>query len=203
MSARDGRDVVLALPPSAPRMPRNRLAQWLGRSVLRLGGWRMAGEFPDLPKLVLIAAPHSSNWDGYWGIAAKLALGVRLSILGKHSLFRIPLLGPLLRWQGVIPVDRSSAHGTVQQAVELIRGSERIWYALAPEGTRKPVPKWKSGFLKIATEAGVPILMAYFHYPEKTIGIAGLYFPTGDAEADMAAIRARYRPWQGKHHGTD
>ena len=92
--ARDN-DVVLALPPSAPRMPRNRFLEGLGRGVLRLGGWRMVGAFPDLPKFVLIAAPHSSNWDGVWGVAVKLAMGVKLSILGKDALVKLPLFGPL------------------------------------------------------------------------------------------------------------
>jgi 1-acyl-sn-glycerol-3-phosphate acyltransferase len=77
-----------------------------------------------------------------------------------------------------------------------------MWFALTPEGTRKRVEKWKGGFLKIAHQAQVPILMAYFHYPEKTIGIGDVYYPTGDAEVDMAAIRAWYRPWQGKNRGT-
>ena len=84
----------------------------------------------------------------------------------------------------------------------MIRQSDRMWFALTPEGTRKRVDKWKGGFLKIAQQAQVPILMAYFHYPEKTIGIGEVYYPTGDMDADMAAIRAWYRPWQGKNRGT-
>ena len=89
-------DVVLALPPNAPRMPRNRFIESLGRAILRAFGWRMVGGFPDIPKAVVIAAPHSSNWDGFWGFAAKLGLGLKLSIFGKHSLMAIPLLGRLL-----------------------------------------------------------------------------------------------------------
>ncbi|KAF1708494.1 acyltransferase [Pseudoxanthomonas sangjuensis] len=184
-----------------PRVRPNRFARWLGRSVLRLGGWRVVGEFPDLPKLVIIAAPHSSNWDGIWGMAAKIALGVRVHVLGKAQLFWWPL-GPILRKLGAVPIDRSAAHGTVGQAIDLISGSERIWYTLAPEGTRKRVEKWKSGFLKIARGAGVPVLMVYFHYPERIIGIGDLYWPTDDAAADMARIREWYRPWMGKNRGT-
>lgn len=184
-----------------PRVKPNRFTRWLGRTLLRLGGWRVAGGFPDLPKLVIIAAPHSSNWDGIWGMAAKLALGLRIHVLGKDALFFWPL-GPILRRLGAVPIDRSAAHGTVGQAIELIGSSERIWYTLAPEGTRKKVEKWKSGFLKIAHGAGVPVLMVYFHYPEKTIGIGDLYWTTGDEAADMAAIRQWYRPWVGKNHDT-
>ncbi|MCA0392595.1 MAG: lysophospholipid acyltransferase family protein [Proteobacteria bacterium] len=194
-------DVVPPLPPSAPRVKPNAFTRWLGRSVLRLGGWRLVGPLPDVSKLVLIAAPHSSNWDGIWGFAAKLALGFEVRLLGKAQLFWWPL-GPLLRRLGVIPVDRSSPHGTVQQAVEMIRRSERIWYALAPEGTRKRVERWKTGFWKIAHEAQVPILPAYFHYPDKRIGVGPLFATTGDMAADIAALRAWYRPWIGRNRGT-
>ncbi|MDH5828991.1 lysophospholipid acyltransferase family protein [Luteimonas sp. M1R5S18] len=196
-----GNDVVPPLPPSAPRVRPNPFTRWLGRAILRLGGWHVAGSLPDLPKLVLIAAPHSSNWDGVWGFAAKLALGFEVRVLGKAQLFWWPL-GPVLRRLGVIPIDRSSPQGTVGQAVAMIRASERIWYALAPEGTRKPVERWKSGFWKIAHEAQVPILPAYFHYPERRIGIGPLFHTSGDMAADIAALRAWYAPWMGKHRGT-
>ena len=108
----------------------------------------------------------------------------------------------VLRRLGVVPLDRSSPQGTVGQAVAMIQGSERIWFALAPEGTRKPVQQWKAGFLKIAHGAGVPVLMAYFHYPERIIGIGALFHPTGDPKADMVAVRQWYRPWMGKNRGT-
>ena len=195
-------DIVPPLPPSAPRVRPNAPARWIGRTVLRLGGWRLTGEFPDLPKLVLIAAPHSSNWDGVWGFAAKLALGLEIRVLGKAQLFRWPL-APLMRRLGVIPIDRSAPQGTVGQAVALIQRSERIWYALAPEGTRKRVERWKTGFWKIAHQAQVPILPAYFHYPERRIGLGEPFHTTGDMEADLAALRAWYGPWQGRNRGTE
>ncbi len=193
------------LPPIPPNMPQvpatRRFSRWLGRTILRLGGWRVIGTLPDIPRLVLIAAPHSSNWDGIWGMAAKMALGFDARILGKDSLFWWPL-SVVLRRLGVIPLDRSKPQGVVEQSIELIRQSPQLWFALAPEGTRKPVQQWKAGFLKIAHGAGVPVLMAYFHYPDRTIGIGPLFHTTGDLPADMAAIRAWYRPWQGKNRGT-
>ena len=190
------------VPPNMPLVPpQRRFSRWFGRTVLRLGGWRVVGTIPDLPKLVLIAAPHSSNWDGIWGMAAKMALGFDARILGKDSLFWWPL-SVVLRRLGVIPLDRSNPQGVVEQSIELIRQSPQLWFALAPEGTRKPVQQWKAGFLKIAHGAGVPVLMAYFHYPDRTIGIGPLFHTTGDLPADMAAIRAWYRPWQGKNRGT-
>ena len=194
-------EVVPPLPPNAPRVKPSAFTRWIGRSVLRLGGWRVVGPLPDVPKLVLIAAPHSSNWDGIWGFAAKLALGFEVKVLGKAQLFWWPL-GALLRRLGVIPIDRSSPQGTVGQAVDMIRRSERIWYAITPEGTRRRVEKWKSGFWKIAHEAQVPILPAYFHYPDRRIGIGPLFATSGDMAADIAALRAWYAPWIGKNRGT-
>ena len=193
--------VALALPPSAPRVRPNRFTRWLGRSVLRLGGWRMVGAFPDIPRLVLIAAPHSSNWDGLWGFAAKLAMGLDIKVLGKHQLFWWPL-GAILGRLGVIAVDRSAARGVTEQMATLIVQSDKLWFALAPEGTRKLVTRWKTGFWKIAKGAGVPVVPAYFHYPDKTIGIGPPFALSDNMAADIARIRAWYRPWQGKHHGT-
>ncbi|RNF83932.1 lysophospholipid acyltransferase family protein [Montanilutibacter psychrotolerans] len=194
--------VVLRLPPNVPRVRPNRFIRWLARSMLRLGGWRMAGTFPDLPKIVLIGAPHSSNWDGVWGFAAKVALGLDIKILGKDSLFKVPVVGALLRHLGVIPVDRNKPQGVVEQAAQMIRDADRLWFGLAPEGTRKPVERWKTGFWKIAKAADVPVLPAYFHYPDKTIGIGEPFTLSDDMAADVARIRAWFRPWQGKHHGT-
>ena len=192
-----------AIPANMPQLPQQRrFSRWLGRTVLRLGGWRVTGTLPDIPRLVLIAAPHSSNWDGIWGMAAKMALGFDARVLGKDALFWWPL-SIVLRRLGVIPLDRSRPQGVVEQAIDLIRSSPKMWFALAPEGTRKPVEKWKSGFLKIAHGAGVPVLMAYFHYPQKTIGIGPLFHTSGDLDADMAAVRDWYRPWQGKNRGTE
>lgn len=184
-----------------PRVKPIAFVRWLGRTILRLGGWRIRGPLPDLAKAVVIAAPHSSNWDGLWGLAAKMALGVEARILGKDKLFWWPL-GAVLRRLGVVPLDRSSPQGTVGQAVAMIRDSERIWFALAPEGTRKPVQEWKSGFIRIARMAQVPIVPAYFHYPEKVIGFGAPFHTSGDDVADMAAIRQWYRPWVGRNRGT-
>ncbi|WP_460731200.1 lysophospholipid acyltransferase family protein [Lysobacter tyrosinilyticus] len=197
----DHNPTVLPLPPNAPRVKSSALARWIGRTMLRLGGWRMTGEFPDIPKLVLIGAPHSSNWDGIWGMAAKMALGLDIRILGKDSLFKVPVMGFFLRRLGVMPVDRSAAHGVVEQSAAMIRRADQFWYGLAPEGTRKPVERWKTGFWKIAKAAQVPVLPAYFHYGHKIIGIG----PTFDLGDDMAADMTRIREWyrgvsKGKLH---
>jgi 1-acyl-sn-glycerol-3-phosphate acyltransferase len=194
-------DVVLVLPPNVPRTPSRPWLRKLARGLLRLGGWRMVGRFPDLEKVVLIGAPHSSNWDGIWGYLAKFALGLDLHVLAKRELFWWPL-GTVLRRLGVIPVDRAAARGLIEQVVERFEREERFWLGIAPEGTRKRVERWKPGFWKIASAAGVPVLPAYFHYPDKVIGIGEPFQLSGDMDADIARIRAWYAPWQGKHHGV-
>ena len=209
VEAVNGIEAVKSPTPVIPPMPEallqvpasRRFSRWLGRSILQLGGWRMVAPMPTEGRAVVIFAPHSSNWDGIWGLAAKLGMGVDARILAKSQLFWWPL-GVLLRRIGVVPLDRSAPQGTVGQAVALIQRSERIWYVLAPEGTRKRVTEWKGGFLKIAHQAGVPVIPAYIHYPEKIIGFGPAYRTTGDFDADMKAIRDFYRPWQGKNRGT-
>jgi len=192
---------VPVVPAAVPQRKGAAFSRWLGRSILRLGGWHIRGPVPDLAKAVVIAAPHSSNWDGLWGLAAKMALGLEARILGKDKLFWWPL-SVVLRRLGVVPLDRSSPQGTVGHAVAMIRGSEQVWYALAPEGTRKQVTEWKGGFLKIARMADVPIIPAYFHYPEKVIGFGPVFHTSGDDAADMVAIRQWYRQWMGRNRGT-
>ncbi len=203
MSVRDtDTDIVLPLPPNAPRVRPNALTRWLGRSILKLGGWRVVGTWPDVRKLVLIAAPHSSNWDGIFGFAAKMAMGLEVKVLGKRELFWWPL-GPILRRLGVIGVDRNAARGVVEQVAAMIREHDgKLWFVIAPEGTRKPVERWKTGFWKIASSASVPVLPVYFHYPDKIIGVGELFHLSDDMAADIATLRDWYRPWQGKHRRT-
>jgi 1-acyl-sn-glycerol-3-phosphate acyltransferase len=188
------------LPANVPQYPPSLFAA-LCRGILRLAGWRLAGEFPNVPKLVVIAAPHSSNWDAIIGMLFKVGLRLQVRFIGKREAFVWPL-GPILRALDGIPIDRSAAHGVVETIQHEFATHERFWFALAPEGTRKQVQKWKSGFWHIARAAGVPILPVYFHYPEKTLGIGPLFHPGADANADMARIREFYRPWQGRNRGT-
>ncbi|TKS53143.1 acyltransferase [Luteimonas yindakuii] len=195
-------DLLIPVPPNVPRVKPNRFTRWLARTILRIGGWRVVGELPDVSRLVLIGAPHSSNWDGLWAFSAKVALGLDVRVLGKDSLFRVPGLGWLLHRLGVIPVDRSAASGVVLQAAQLLRTRERLWYGLAPEGTRKRVERWKPGFWKIAKAANVPILRMYLHYPDRVVGFGPLFHPGTDLATDMAELREWYRPWIGKNRGT-
>lgn len=188
------------LPPVPPHVPRWR-GRWiwrvLGHIVVYCSGWRVTGTFPDAPRAVVIAAPHSSAWDGVFGIAAAMALGIRPTWMAKDSLFHGPL-GWVLRQLGAVATDRSNPNGVVGQTVAALRQAPQMWLVLAPEATRRPVAKWRTGFYHIALGAGVPILPVYFHYPERRIGIADLFHPTGDMDADLQALYTVYAPWKGK-----
>ena len=198
--ARSSAPMQVTIPAIAPRTG-SALGRWFGRTILRLGGWRITGAFPAEARVVIIAAPHSSAWDAVWGLAAKLAMSLKIEFMAKHELFWWPL-GPLLRSFGAIPTDRHSAHGVVGDTVARFAQREVLWLVLAPEGTRRRVEHWRSGFWHIARDAGVPVVCVYFHYPERTIGVGPTLAMSGDRAADMARVRAFYAPWQGKRRGT-
>jgi 1-acyl-sn-glycerol-3-phosphate acyltransferase len=192
--------LALPLPPTVPQFRQNAWRR-LCAALLHACGWRLAGTMPDRAKLVMIAAPHSSWWDGVWGLILKSALGLNVSFMAKRELFAGPL-GWLLRRAGGIPIERKESSGVVEQMTDRFAQSERLWLGIAPEGTRKRVTKWKNGFWHIARNAGVPILPVYFDYPSRTIGFGPLFEPTADLAADLAALHAFYAPWRGKHRGT-
>jgi 1-acyl-sn-glycerol-3-phosphate acyltransferase len=160
--------------------------------MLGLRGWRVEGEIPDLPKMVMIVAPHTSNWDFLAGLWVKLALRIDARFVAKHTLFRWPI-GPVLRWLGGIPVDRTAATAFVKETARAFRQSGRMVLVVTPEGTRQRTERWKSGFYRIATEADVPILIAGFDYPRRVVFFGPLFQPTGDYETDLEAIRSHYR----------
>jgi 1-acyl-sn-glycerol-3-phosphate acyltransferase len=194
--------LALLADPQVPAMGPNlqrahgRIAAWLGRTAMALSGWRFEGEVPDVRKLVLIVAPHTSNWDFLVGLQAKLALRLGGVFIGKHTLFRWPL-GVFMRWIGGIPVDRNAAAGFASGVARELREAERMTVVLAPEGTRKRVEQWKSGFYRIAHEAGVPILPCGFDYPRKVVFFKPLFHTTGDYEKDLARLRSYFRPEMG------
>lgn len=169
----------------------NRLTALIGRGVLRLGGWRIEGGLPEVPRQLVIVAPHTSNWDFVIGIAAVFALRLDAHWVGKHTLFK-GLLGPIMRWFGGLPVDRRKSHGAVGQLVDEFRGRERLFLGMTPEGTRSRVARWKTGFYHVAREAEVPLVPIGFDYRRKQVCIF-LPFPlTGDLDADLARLQVLF-----------
>ncbi|MEM6512533.1 MAG: lysophospholipid acyltransferase family protein [Pseudomonadota bacterium] len=164
----------------------------IARLILRLGGWEILGARPKEPQGVIIAYPHTSNWDGFWALTCKVALKLNdVRFFGKHSLFWFPL-GNLLRALGGIPLDRKRAGGAVQQAVDLLAQGEPMLFALAPEGTRSKRDHWKNGFYRIAMEADVPVTLALLDFGKRRIGLSATLKMTGDVEHDLARLREEY-----------
>lgn len=190
----------MTLPALGPKLPArgNRFSKGLGAWLLVRLGWRLAGDIPDVAKAVLIVVPHTSNWDFVVGVAAMLGLGLRISWLGKHTLFRAPL-GRAMRWLGGVPVNRHKAAGVVEQSVVAFAQHEQFLLGLAPEGTRSKVTHWRRGFYHIALSAGVPILPVAFDYAQRTIVLGKLLHPSGRWDDDAATLADFYRCTIGKN----
>jgi len=165
--------------------------------ILRVTGWKVVGPLPSIRKYVIIAAYHTSNWDFVIGICAAFMLRIRAYWIGKDSLFRPPF-DRLFRWIGGIPINRKQSQKMVDRIIQVFDEHKDMIIALAPEGTRKKLPYWKSGFYHIALGAGIPIVLAFIDYPSKSCGIGEVFYPTGDMEADMKQIRAFYSRFMGR-----
>ncbi len=167
--------------------------------ILRLLGWRIIGQVPDhLKKGVAIIAPHTSNWDFILGVLGIYTHKVSLNFLAKDSIFRFPF-GGLLRAMGGIPVDRSKNTNLVDQIVAEFGKREVLRLALAPEGTRSKVTRWKTGFYHMAHKAGVPIVLTAIDYKTKSLFVGEVFYPTGNLEVDLAHIQDYYKDKYGKY----
>ncbi len=166
--------------------------------LMRRAGWRVEGQPPALPKYVIVGAPHTSNWDFLLMLGVIFTVQIEPYWLGKHTAFRWPL-GGLFRWLGGIPVDRRKANGLVSQLVEIFHASERLVLVIAPEGSRRKVHTWKTGFYHIARGAQAPLALVSLDYARKVVGFGPVLTPTGDLEADMKEIRTFFAQATGKY----
>jgi 1-acyl-sn-glycerol-3-phosphate acyltransferase len=173
-----------------------------GASVLflKITGWKVEGRLaPEASKSILIAAPHTSNWDLPYTLMVAFALRLTPYWMGKHSLFKAPF-GGIMQWLGGIPVQRSQTNNLVAASAEAIRAADGpLQLIVPPEGTRSKTRYWKTGYYYIALAADVPIVMAYMDYSSRRSGLGPIFKPTGNADADMAAIKAFYAPFKGKN----
>lgn len=178
----------------------NTLLRGFSIAFLRLTGWKIEGSLPpDGQKSVLIAAPHTSNWDLPYTLMVAFVLRLNIYWMGKEQIFKPPFRG-LMMWLGGIPVRRESSNNLVAASVQAIRDADGpLQLVVPPEGTRSKVRYWKTGFYYIATGAGVPIVLAYMDYERKLSGLGPVFHPSGDLEADMARIQAFYAPFKGKN----
>ncbi|MEW6400743.1 MAG: lysophospholipid acyltransferase family protein [Chloroflexota bacterium] len=158
---------------------------------LRLLGWRVEGRLPDIPKFIVIGAPHTSNWDFVLFLALAFSLRANPKYMGKAELFRWPFSG-FFRWCGGIPVDRSKSTGLVEQTVEAMNQAKEFILVITPEGTRGKVRAWKSGFYHIAKQAGIPIALGFIDRPRKAVGIGPTVTLTEEMDADIRSIQSFY-----------
>lgn len=177
-------------PELGDQLPRHQLPRWqkLSRWLLARLGWRLVGDIPNSRQLVIAVAPHTSNWDFVLTMATSLALGLQIRFLGKASIFVGPL-GRVLRTFGGFPVQRDSAHGVVGQLVEAFAREPQLILGLAPEGTRRKVPQFRSGFWQIAKGAQVPILALGIDFKLRAIVVGPLLQPSDDFVADCQRLR--------------
>ncbi|BCR26707.1 lysophospholipid acyltransferase family protein [Aquipseudomonas alcaligenes] len=178
-------------------LPPNPLIEWIGRTALKLMGWRIEGELPRLDKFVAIGAHHTSNWDFVIFIALKFVLRLNARWFGKHSIFRWPFGGLMRSWGG-IPIQRHLSLNMVEQAIQGFRDNREFILVLSPEGTRRKVERWKMGFYHIALGAGVPIVPGALDFANRRVVIGAPFQPTGDAEADLQVLLAFFRPYVPK-----
>ena len=172
------------------------MLRWLATRIIRVSGWTVVGGVPEVPRAVFIAAPHTSNWDGFWLLMYKISMEVEVRFLAKHTLFWWPL-GPILTALGALPIDRDNPAAIVPQLIAAFKSENQLFLALAPEGTRKWMPYWKTGFYRIAESAGVPIVLAFIDYKTKRLGI-GKTLPLGQSmQETLGELQSFYAPLVG------
>ncbi len=176
----------------------SRIVQLTGRLILRIGRWRLVSRQLPVRNFIVIAAPHTSNWDLLWLLGAAWSLGVHINWLAKASVFRGPA-GPVLRAMGGIPVERDGRGKLVGRLSEQLAKGEGLALVIPPEGTRKYLNHWKSGFYRIAENTGVPILCSFLDYKERATGIGPLFSTTANMQADMDKFRAFYEPFTARY----
>ena len=187
--------------PKTFRANRSRFFQWLGRSVLSILGWKVTGIITnDQAKnnLVVIVAPHTSNWDGILGIAALAGLDAKITFIGKDTVFKYGL-GPFLRYVGGIPVNRKNPGGIIKDAIDQLKIRKGSLIAMSPEGTRTKVKEWKTGFLRIASEIKADIVPASLDFKKKEILLGEIFKPSGDNTKDILDLKKYYSAFAPKH----
>ena len=192
--------MALHMPEPDKLCPRrgNALTAALGRLMMRALGWKIAGNFPAEPKFVIAWAPHTSYHDWFVGVACMLALRIQSSWMAAHGFFWWPL-SLLMKRLGGIPINRNRSHNVVAQMIDYFNSRDQLILAISPEGKRKKVEKWKTGFYHIATGANVPILLMSLDYATRTLTLGPTFTATDNAESDMATIQSHFRKFTARY----
>jgi len=182
--------------PERLRGNRSQILRKIGRFGINVSGWTIKGQVPDEERIVIIAAPHTSNWDFILAMLAIFGLNIKLRWLGKHSIFK-PGFKKFFEWLGGIPVYRDNPSTLIENVVDIVKKEKSIVIAMTPEGTRKKVKRWKTGFLRIAKQTQSKILLISIDAPTKSIEIGKIFNPTGDSEEDLVFIQKYYSSFRG------
>ena len=185
--------------PERLRGKRSILLRKIARFGINISGWTIKGMVPDEERIVIIAAPHTSNWDFVLAMLAIFGLNIKLRWLGKHSIFK-PGFKNFFKWLGGIPVYRDNPSNLIDNVVKIVKREKSIVIAMTPEGTRKKVKRWKTGFLRIAKQTHSKILLISIDAPTKSIEIGKIFNPTGNSEDDLAFIQKYYSSFRGINH---
>ena len=185
--------------PERLRGKRSILLRKIARFGINISGWTIKGMVPDEERIVIIAAPHTSNWDFVLAMLAIFGLNIKLRWLGKHSIFK-PGFKNFFKWLGGIPVYRDNPSNLIDNVVKIVKKEKSIVIAMTPEGTRKKVKRWKTGFLRIAKQTHSKILLISIDAPTKSIEIGNIFNPTGNSEDDLAFIQKYYSSFRGINH---
>ena len=169
-----------------------KLTPKIGRMLMKSAGWKTVGSIPNISQAVVLAVPHTSNIDGIYALPCLFALDLKISIMGKHTLFKIPVLAQLIRWLGIIPINREAKGSVLQASIDKFKNNKTLFLGLAPEGTRKYTDSWKTGFYYLAVGANVPILPVALDYNTKEVRFLEMVYPTGNIEEDLPKIYAQY-----------
>ena len=182
--------------PERLRGNRSQILRKIGRFGINISGWTIKGQVPDEERIVIIAAPHTSNWDFILAMLAIFGLNIKLRWLGKHSIFK-PGFKKFFEWLGGIPVYRDNPSTLIENVVDIVKKEKSIVIAMTPEGTRKKVKRWKTGFLRIAKQTQSKILLISIDAPTKSIEIGKIFNPTGDSQEDLEFIQKYYSSFRG------
>ena len=182
--------------PERLRGSRSKILRIIARFGINISGWTIRGNVPDEERIVIIAAPHTSNWDFILAMLAIFGLNIKVRWLGKHSIFK-PGFKKFFEWLGGIPVYRDNPSSLIENVVNIVKKERSIVIAMTPEGTRKKVKRWKTGFLRIAKQTHSKILLISIDAPTKSIEIGKIFNPTGNSEEDLAYIQKYYSAFRG------
>ena len=182
--------------PERLRGSRSKILRKIARFGINISGWTIKGKVPDEERIVIIAAPHTSNWDFILAMLAIFGLNIKVRWLGKHSIFK-PGFKKFFEWLGGIPVYRDNPSSLIENVVNIVKKERSIVIAMTPEGTRKKVKRWKTGFLRIAKQTHSKILLISIDAPTKSIEIGKIFNPTGNSDEDLAYIQKYYSTFRG------